>query len=106
MAVKLYRCSGQWVKVGGHPCWRVEKALIDAGVDYERIPGPALPWQRKERTKLLELTGQDRYPAIQFEDGSVYREESNEMASTIRAGKLSEMAGGRKPTPSAESETE
>src|SRR5437660_1554077 len=27
MAVKLLRCSNLWVKVGGHPCWRVQKAL-------------------------------------------------------------------------------
>jgi hypothetical protein len=91
MAVKLYRCSGQWVKVG-HPCWRVEKALIDMGIEYERVPGPAMPWQRKQRATLIELTGQDRYPAIQFEDGIVYREESSDMAATIRAGKLFEKA--------------
>jgi hypothetical protein len=105
VAVKLYRCSGQWVKVGGHPCWRVEKALIDAGVEYERISGPALPWQRKQRAKLVELTGQDRYPAIQFEDGSVYRDESSQMAATIRAGKLFAKAGGHAPAASAESRT-
>jgi hypothetical protein len=97
VAVKLYRCSGQWVKVGGHLCCRVEKALIAAGIDYERIPGPALPWQRKQREALIELTGQDRYSAIQFEDGSVYREESSEMAATIRAGKLFDRAGAGRP---------
>jgi hypothetical protein len=88
VAVKLHRCSGQWVKIGAHPCWRVEKALMDAGIEYERVPGPALPWQRKSRDELIELTGQDRYPAVQFEDGSVYREESAEMVKTIRAGQL------------------
>jgi hypothetical protein len=102
MAVKLHRCSNQWVKFGGHPCWRVEKALIDAGVEYERVPGPAMPWQRKQREKLIELTGQDRYPAIQFEDGSVYREESPEMVATIRAGRLFEKAGGGVATASDE----
>ena len=40
MAVKLYRCSGQWVKIKAHPCWRVEKALLDMGIEYERVPGP------------------------------------------------------------------
>jgi hypothetical protein len=34
------------------------------------------------------------YPVIQFEDGSVYREESKEIAATIRAGKLDEKRGG------------
>jgi hypothetical protein len=46
MAVKLLRCSAQFVKVGGHPCWRVEKALLDRGIEYETVVGAALPWQR------------------------------------------------------------
>ena len=40
MAVKLYRCSNLWVKIGGHPCWRVQKALDEQGIDYELVPGP------------------------------------------------------------------
>ena len=96
MAVKLHRCSAQWVKFGGHPCWRVEKALIDQGVEYDRVPGPAMPWQRKQRTRLFELTGGYLYPAIEFEDGRVYREQSADMTKRIRAGKLfeSDAAGG------------
>ena len=27
MAVKLHRCRSEWVKVGGHPCWKIETAL-------------------------------------------------------------------------------
>ena len=87
MAVKLHRCSNQWVKIKGHPCWRVEKALLDAGVEYERVPGPR---PKSERTAVIEGTGQDKYPAIQFEDGSWYREESKEMAARIRRGELYE----------------
>jgi hypothetical protein len=90
MAVKLHRCPDQWVKIGGHPCWRVEKALIDAGIDYERVPGPR---RRGDREAVSAGTGQPKYPAIQFEDGSWYREESKEMAATIRAGKLMDRAG-------------
>ena len=90
MAVKLLRFSGQWVKVGGHPCWRVEKALIDMGIEYETSAGAALPWQRDKRSELIEKTGANRYPAIEFEDGTVYREESKEMEATIRAGTLFE----------------
>ena len=33
------------------------------------------------------------YPVVEFEDGSVYREESTQMAETIRAGKLDEKRG-------------
>jgi hypothetical protein len=44
----------------------------------------------KKRTLVIEGTGQPLYPAIQFEDGSWYREESKEMARTIREGRLLE----------------
>jgi hypothetical protein len=93
MAVKLHRCNAQWVKIGGHPCWTVEKSLIDQGIEYERVPGPGMPWQRKQRTRLFELTGGYLFPAIEFEDGRVYREESKDMAARIRAGKLFEQGG-------------
>ena len=90
MAVKLHRCSSQWVKIGGHPCWKVEKALKDAGIEYERVPGPL---SKKKRTAVVAGTGQALYPAIEFEDGTWYREQSKEMAATIAAGKLIEKRG-------------
>jgi hypothetical protein len=89
MAVKLHRCSGQWVKMKGHPCWRVEKALLDMGVEYERVPGPQ---SRSKRDAIVAGTGQKKYPAIQFEDGSWYREESKDMERTIREGRLMDRA--------------
>jgi hypothetical protein len=36
------------------------------------------------------LSGQRKYPVIEFEDGSAYREESKEMAATIESGRLDE----------------
>jgi glutathione S-transferase len=93
MAVKLHRCSLSWFKLGVHPCWRVQKALDDQGVEYEVAEGPARPGKRDD---LERLSGQRKYPAIEFEDGSVYREESAEMAKRIEAGKLFE---GREPSP-------
>jgi hypothetical protein len=94
MAVKLHRCSVRAIK-GPHPCWRVEKALIDAGVEYEVIEGAPMPWQRAQRALLIEKTGQNRFPAIEFEDGTVYREESAEMARRIRAGELGTSVSAR-----------
>jgi glutaredoxin len=85
MAVRLHRCSNGWVKLSGHPCWRVQKALDEAGVDYEVVNGPLRPSKRDD---LERLTGQRKYPAIEFEDGSAYREESKEMAATIASGQL------------------
>ena len=89
MAVRLYRCSATWAKVGGHPCWRVQKALDEQGIAYEVVKGPL---GRSKRTELIDGTGQQKYPAIRFEDGSWYREESKEMERTIREGRLMEKA--------------
>lgn len=85
MAVKLHRCSNAWVKLSGHPCWRVQRELDAAGIDYEVVAGPVRPGKRDE---LEALSGQRKYPVIEFEDGSIYREESKAMAETIRAGAL------------------
>jgi hypothetical protein len=91
MAVKLHRCPNIWVKFAGHPCWNVQKALDEQGVEYEVVPGP---WPgRKKRTAVIEGTGQPLYPAIQFEDGSWYREQSKDMVRTIREGRLMEKRG-------------
>jgi glutathione S-transferase len=85
MAVKLHRCSTMWVKIDAHPCWRVQKALDEQGVEYEVVKGPLRSGKRND---LEQLSGQRKYPAIEFEDGRVYREESADMAEKIRAGEL------------------
>ena len=90
MAVKLHRCSTPW-KAG--PCWRVQKALDEQGVDYQVVKGPIRPGKRSE---LQRISGQRLYPVIAFEDGSVYREESADMAETIRAGRLDDQRGRRR----------
>ena len=85
MAIKLHRCPNEWVKLSGHPCWKVQKALDEQGVDYEVVKGPLRPSKRDD---LERLSGQRKYPVIEFEDGQVYRQESGEMAERIRAGNL------------------
>ena len=95
MAVKLHRCSATWVKITPHPCWKVQKALDDAGVEYEVVKGPLSSGKRND---LEQLSGQRKYPVIEFEDGSVYREESKDMAERIRAGKLFEADEGAAAT--------
>jgi glutathione S-transferase len=94
MAVKLHRCSLLWVKIGAHPCWKVQKALNEAGVEYEVVKGPLSSGKREAVEKL---SGQRKYPVIEFEDGRIYRAESNEMAERIRAGKLFEADEGAPP---------
>lgn len=74
-----------FVKIDRHPCWKVQKALDEQGIDYEVVTGPLRPGKRDE---LKALSGQGKYPVIEFEDGSVYRDESKAMAEKIRAGEL------------------
>ena len=95
MAVKLHRCPSMWVKIGGHPCWRVQSALNKAGIEYEVVKGPLA---RRKRDDLAQLSGGRLYPVIQFSDGSIYREQSKDMAATIKAGKLFEKQGGGQPS--------
>lgn len=85
MAVKLHRCPIMFAKYDAHPCWRVQKALDDAGVEYEVVKGPLRPGKRDD---LEQISGQRKYPTIEFEDGRTYREESKAMAEKIRAGEL------------------
>jgi hypothetical protein len=82
-----------WVKIGGHPCWRVQKALDETGVEYE-IVNEGSAFKKSSRGNTEQRTGQSKFPWIEFEDGSVYREESADMAETIRAGRLDEKRGG------------
>jgi hypothetical protein len=85
MAVKLHRCSTMWAKIDAHPCWRVQKALEAAGVEYVVVAGPV---RRSRRAALVELSGQRFYPVLEFDDGSVYRAHSTVMAAHIRGGRL------------------
>jgi glutaredoxin len=86
MAVKLHRCTTDWIK-GPHPCWRVQKALDDAGVEYEIVRHKG---RRSQRDDVMALSGQRKLPVIEFEDGRVLREDSKDLAERIRTGRLFE----------------
>jgi glutathione S-transferase len=90
--VKLHRCSIPTpdFAAGMHACQKVEKALKQQDIDYEVVHVTILP--RSKRSWVIEATGQDRVPVIEFEDGSAYRAESSEMVERIMAGKLFESA--------------
>jgi glutaredoxin len=90
MAVKLHRCPFMFNKLAAHPCWRVQKALDEAGVEYEVVKEPTLP--RSKRAETISKTGQQKLPWIEFEDGRVLREESKDLAARIRGGRLLEGA--------------
>ena len=93
MAVKLHRCGGMWVKIEAHPCWKVQKALDESGVEYEIVKHPSFP--RSKRADYIKLTGTSLLPAIELEDGTVIRRESTELAEMIRSGKLQAGIGRR-----------
>ena len=88
--VKLHRCPFTFVHNNLDHCWKVQKALDDQGIEYEVVSHPI---SRRKREGIIELSGQKYYPVIEFEDGSIYREQSKDMAATIRAGKLDEKRG-------------
>ena len=92
MKVTVHTCPFPWLDVPGHPCTRVLGALKAAGVEYEVVRNP-LP--RGKRAKVEELSGQRLLPLIQFVDGTIYREQSKDMAATIRAGLLAEKDTGQ-----------
>ena len=85
MAVKLHRCPVMFAKVDGHACWKVQKALDEQEIEYEVVKGPL---RQGKRNQLEQLSGQRKYPVVEFEDGSAYRDESDAMAERIRAGEL------------------
>ena len=84
MTVKIHRCSTMFIK-GPHPCWKVQKALEDAGIDYEVVKHPV---RRSKRDEYVKLTGQKLYPAIELEDGTVIRRESAELVEMIKSGQI------------------
>ena len=90
--VKLHRCPFTFLPGPLDACRRVQDALDDQGISYEVVKEPTLP--RSRRKAVVELTGQDRLPVVEFDDGSAYREESRDMAAAVRSGRLFEKKPG------------
>jgi glutathione S-transferase len=85
MAIKLHRCGSTALR-GPHHCWKVQQALDQAGIEYEVVKHPTLP--RGRRKAYIALTGQRWLPAIEFEDGSILREDSEQLVERISSGRL------------------
>ena len=90
MAVKLHRCPVMFAKARGHPCWKVQSVLDEAAVDYEVVKEPLFRWNRKDYKKA---TGVSVLPALEFEDGTFLREESDELVARIKEGRLRTSSG-------------
>ena len=72
---------------GPHPCWRVQKALEDSGIEYEIVKHSSI---RGRRTELIEGSSEKILPVVELSDGTMVREESARLAERIRAGELGE----------------
>jgi glutathione S-transferase len=71
----LYVCHGDDGGPRVHPCRRVQEALGEAGIAYDKVVaghGNPIPFLRKgSRDQLREATGQEKLPALKFADGTV-----------------------------------
>lgn len=83
--VRLHRCRFVGYK-GRHPCWLVQEALDEQKIEYVIVKAPTFP--RGRRKEVIEHTSQHHLPAIEFDNGSWYREDSKSMAAEISAGRL------------------
>ena len=88
MAVKLHKPGGLF----SDPSKKVRQALDAQGIEYEVV--------KSSKGELLAHTHQDKFPAIELEDGTWYWEEPSDMALRINKGEL-EMAA-HEPVPESE----
>ena len=87
--VKLHRCSWTFLHTDMDACWKVQRQLDDAGIDYEVVKHG---YGKGTRPAVEKLSGQSKLPVIEFPDGTAYRAESDDMAARVKAGKLGETA--------------
>jgi hypothetical protein len=82
----LYVCHGDDGGPRVHPCRRVQEAMRDAGIDYEKViaaHGNPIPFLRKgSREDLRRATGDTKLPALKLPDGTVLKH-SREIKSWI-----------------------
>ena len=71
----LYVCHGDEKSPRMHPCGKIQKALREAGIDYDKViaaDGNPIPFLRKgSRDELRVATGDDKIPAMKLADGTV-----------------------------------
>ena len=71
----LYVCHGDDAGPRIHPCRRVQEAMREEGIEYEKViagHGNPIPFLRKgSRDELREATGQEKLPALKLPDGTI-----------------------------------
>jgi len=85
--VKLHRCSYTFLHTDKDACWRLQKALDAQGVDYEVVKH-GYGKGDKSRADVIEMSGQKYVPVLEMADGTVYREETDDMVAKLEAGEL------------------
>jgi glutathione S-transferase len=86
--IKLHRCSYTFLHVDLDACWRMQKALDEQGVEYEVVTH-GYGKSAKARADVVALSGQKYVPVLELADGTIYREETNDMIAKLKAGELS-----------------
>jgi glutathione S-transferase len=71
----LYVCHGDDEGPRIHPCRRVQEAMREAGIEYEKViaaHGSPIPFLRKgSREELEAATGTKKLPTLKLADGTV-----------------------------------
>ena len=71
----LFVCHGDEGGPRIHPCRRVQEALHEAGIEYEKViaaHGSPIPFLRKgSREELQKATGARKLPAMKLADGTI-----------------------------------
>lgn len=71
----LFVCHGDDGGPKIHPCRRVQEAMREAGIEYEKViagHGNPVPFLRKgSRDELQAQTGDKKLPALKLPDGRV-----------------------------------
>jgi hypothetical protein len=72
---KLYVCHGDDAGPKIHPCRRVQEAMRDAGIEFDKEiagHGSPIPFLRKGSRETLEReTGSTKLPVLKLPDGTV-----------------------------------
>jgi len=75
MTPTLYVCHGDDGGPKVHPCRRVQEAMREKGIAYDKViaaHGSPIPFLRKgSRDELETATGSKKLPALKLEDGTV-----------------------------------
>ncbi len=73
----LYVCHGDDGGPKVHPCRRVQEAMRNKGIEYEKViagHGSPWPWRRRgTRDELQSATGDTKLPALKLADGTVLK---------------------------------